>query len=55
MPKYIVNAMVQIEYNVPVEAEDESAAMQALDEWIIDDFEPYKEHAQWDFEVLVDE
>ena len=43
------------QHDVPVEAEDESAAMQALDEWIIDDFEPYKEHAMWDFEVQVDE
>jgi hypothetical protein len=55
MPKYIVNAMRQVEYNVPVEAEDESAALQALDDWIADDFEQYQVHAEWDFEVQVDE
>lgn len=51
MRKYLITATVQIEYLVPVEAENEDAAYQALDEWIIDDFEPYKNNAHWDFEI----
>ena len=51
MRKYLITATVQIEYLVPVEADNESAALQALDEWIIDDFENYKNHAEWNFDV----
>jgi hypothetical protein len=51
MRQYLITATVQIEYLIPVEAENEDSAYQALDEWIIDDFEPYKNHAQWDFEI----
>jgi hypothetical protein len=55
MPKYLVRAYLQVEYLVPVEAEDESAALQALDEWIDDDFKQYQSDAVWDFEVQEDE
>jgi len=55
MPKYLVTATKTIEYQIPVEAEDESAAYESLNEWITDDFEPYEQFAEWDFEVEVDE
>ena len=55
MRKYLITATVQIEYLVPVEAESEDAAYQALDEWIDDDFKQYQTDAVWDFEVQEDE
>ena len=55
MRKYLITATVKIEYLVPVEADNESAALQALDEWIIDDFQNYQTDAVWDFEVQEDE
>ena len=55
MPKYLVRAYLQVEYLVPVEAEDEESALQALDEWIDDDFKQYQTDAVWDFEVQEDE
>jgi hypothetical protein len=51
MRKYLITATVRTEYLVPVEAESEDAAYASLDDWILDDFDPYKNHAEWDFEI----
>ena len=51
MRNYLITATVQIEYLVPVEAENEDAAYASLDDWIIDDFEPYKNHADSHFDI----
>jgi hypothetical protein len=55
MPKYLVTAVLQVEYQIPVEAADESGALEVLDEWIDDDFKEYQTNAVWDFDVQEDE
>ena len=55
MPKYLVSANLQVEYIVPVEAEDEDAAIEALDEWIDEDFKDYRSDAVWNFDVQEEE
>lgn len=55
MPKYLVVASRSTEYQIEVEADNEESALEALDEWIADDFEPYTKHNQWDFEVQENE
>jgi hypothetical protein len=52
MPKYTIVATLQVEYEVPMEAEDEQEALEMLDDWISDDFKPYQVQATWDFDVL---
>ena len=55
MPKYLIKAYLQTEYEIEVEAEDEYAALHSLDDWIDDDFKDYQTNAVWDFDVLEDE
>lgn len=55
MSKYLITAVLQVEYQIPVEAADESGALEVLDEWIDDDFKPYQTNAVWDFDVQEDE
>ena len=52
MTKYLITATLQVEYQVPVEAEDEMAAYAVLDDWIADDFENYQTDAVWDFDAV---
>lgn len=55
MPKYLIKAYLQTEYEIDVEAENEEQALHTLDEWIDEDFQPFKVHGEWDFDVLENE
>jgi hypothetical protein len=46
-----VYAVLTKYYEVEVEADDPSAAIAALDDWIADDFEEFETGAKWDFEA----
>jgi hypothetical protein len=52
MNKYLVTATLQVEYEVPVIAEDEEQALATLDDWIADDFKDYQTDAVWSLGVI---
>lgn len=52
MSKFQIEAMLIKGYRVEVEAVDEEDAMRQIEDWIVDDFEPYETNAQWEFEVI---
>lgn len=51
MPKYLVTAKLLNTYEIEVEAADEGAALDSLDDWISDDFEDFLINQQWDLEA----
>ena len=55
MPKYLITAILQVQYEIEVEAKDEDGAMAVIDEWIDEDFKPHQTTATWDFEVQENE
>lgn len=52
MPTYLVKVKSKTEYLVPVEAENEFSVLKEFENWIADDFESYKSHGEWDFDVV---
>lgn len=55
MTKYLITAVLQVEYEIEVEATNEDEAQASLNEWIDDDFKPYQTNAVWDFEIQENE
>lgn len=51
MLKYTVTATLTRHYEVEVTAEDPASAIEKLDDWISDDFEPFEVNAQWELEA----
>lgn len=51
MATYKVKATLTKEFEIEVEADDESDAVAQLDEWIADDFVGHETYARWDLEV----
>ena len=52
MPKFIIYATKTIEYEVPIEADDENDAYDEIYEWISDDFDAYQTNASWEFQAV---
>jgi hypothetical protein len=55
MTKYLITAVLQVEYAIEVEAESEDKALATLNDWIDDDFKPHQTNAVWDFEIQENE
>jgi hypothetical protein len=51
LTKHRVFATLTKKYEIDVEAVDIISAMNQLDEWIADDFEPFEVDAQWILEA----
>ena len=51
MPKYVVTAISQFEYRVPVQAADEEEALAELDDYIASELADYQVDAVWTYEV----
>jgi hypothetical protein len=51
LTKYTVFATLTKEYEVEVEASDPAAAIEKLDDWIADDFEPFEVNGEWKLEA----
>lgn len=54
MPKFKVTAVLTKEYEIEIEAADETAAQAEINEWQADDFDDYKNGAvaaKWDIEI----
>ena len=51
MAVWVVKAVRLQEFEVEVEAEDESEAYEAVDGWVADDFEPFATYGEWQFEA----
>jgi hypothetical protein len=51
MHKYTVTAVRTTTYEVEVEAEDPGSAIEKLDDWISDDFEPFEVAGHWQLEA----
>lgn len=52
MAKFRIEATRIHWYEVEIEAVDEAAALNEINDWIADDFEEYETNAQWDFDVM---
>jgi phosphotransferase system HPr-like phosphotransfer protein len=48
MPRFTVYATQTKNYQIEVEAEDETSAIASLDEWIEDDFEDFEVTGGWE-------
>jgi hypothetical protein len=51
MTKHIVRATLTREYEIEVDATDPASAIEKLDDWISDDFEPFEVNAHWQLEA----
>ena len=51
MPKYTVFATLTKQYEVDVEADDPEQAIEKLDDWMAEDFEPFEVNGKWDMEA----
>ena len=51
MAKYTVFATLTKDYEIEVEASDPAAAIEKLDDWISDDFEPFEVTGKWEMEA----
>ena len=51
MDKYTVFATLTKKYEVEVEADDPAQAIEKLDDWIVDDFEPFEVNGKWELEA----
>ena len=52
MPKYTITATQTKVYEIEIEAEDAGAAIDMLDDWNEDDFQPFEaEGGGWDLEA----
>lgn len=49
--KYTVTAVQTTTYEIEVEAIDPAAAIDALDDWIAEDFEDFKVDGKWELEA----
>jgi len=49
--KYTVRATLTREYEIEVDAKDPASAIEKLDDWISDDFEPFEVNAKWELEA----
>ncbi len=54
MAEFIIKAVRLQEFEVKVEAADEAEALASVDDWIIDDFEPFATHSEWQLEAWED-
>ena len=52
MAKYTITAKLLNTYEIEVEATDAAAALDSVDEWSAEDFEPHLINAQWDIEAF---
>jgi hypothetical protein len=52
MGKFIIVATRTTEYEIDITAFDEQEALEKLNDWISDDFEPYIIQNTWDFDVI---
>jgi hypothetical protein len=51
MSKYTVYATLTKQYEVEVDASDPASAIDKLDDWIADDFEPFEVNGKWELEA----
>ena len=51
MDKYTVFATLTKEYEVEVKANNPAQAIEKLDDWIADDFEPFQVNGKWELEA----
>lgn len=51
MTTYTVSATLTKSYEIEVEAGDPASAIEKLDDWISDDFEPFEVNAVWELEA----
>jgi hypothetical protein len=51
MHKHTVTATLTRTYEVEVDATDPASAIEKLDDWISDDFEPFEVNAVWELEA----
>jgi hypothetical protein len=51
MTKHTVRATLTREYEIEVDATDPASAIEKLDDWISDDFEPFEVGAHWQLEA----
>jgi len=51
MDKYTVFATLTKQYEVEVEADDPAQAIEKLDDWMAEDFEPFEVNGKWELEA----
>lgn len=51
MNSYVVRATLTRHYEIEVKANDPASAIEKLDDWISDDFEPFEVNASWELEA----
>lgn len=51
MPKHAVTAVRTTTYEVEVDADSPASAIDKLDDWISDDFEPFEVAGHWTLEA----
>lgn len=51
MLKYTVTATLTRNYEVEVHANDPAQAIEKLDDWMAEDFEPFEVTAKWELEA----
>ncbi len=51
MPKHVVTAVRTTTYEVEVDADSPASAIDKLDDWISDDFEPFEVAGHWTLEA----
>jgi hypothetical protein len=51
MGDYVVRATLTRNYEIEVKANDPASAIEKLDDWISDDFEPFEVGAHWELEA----
>ena len=51
MTKHTVRATLTREYEIEVDAKDPASAIEKLDDWIADDFEPFEVNGKWELEA----
>lgn len=55
MPKYYLTAVRTTVYEVSLEADSLEDALESVDDWIADDFEPYQTSNHWSIDADEDE
>jgi hypothetical protein len=51
MSKYTVYATLTKQYEIEVDASAPAQAIEKLDDWIADDFEPFEVNGKWELEA----